>query len=185
MSWITLASLVAAAPTFGQTGTGAGEQRDGGELEWDNCPRQLQFWRGVFEPDPSRVEADGVTPSQSRSIARRVDEVSEYFHWTDDLEGMRQALRPGTGSTDRTEVSRQYVALLANVVAGEFGLGSPNGGGIGLDLETRVNYRGARTLRELIALTDRILRGNRGNYAKLNATLTAINRGRGIGSVCE
>lgn len=171
--------------TLDLTGYGTGDEQDGSELAWDNCPRQLQFWRGVYNPNQSGVQTDGVTQSQSRTIARRVDEVSTFFNWTNDVEGMRQALNPGTGLTRRKQVSRQYAALLANVVAGENGLASQGGEGIGLDLETRVNFGGATTLRELIALTDRMLRANRGNYAKLNATLTAINRGRGIGPICE
>jgi hypothetical protein len=176
--WITLASLVAATPS-------AGEVPDGDELAWDNCPRPLEFWRGVYDPNPSGNEASGVTPSQSRTIARRVDEVSTYFNWANDVEGMRQALGPGTGRSPREQVSRQYAVLLANVAAGELGLASQDGEGIGLDLETRVDYGGARTLRELIALTDRMLRGSGRNETKLNAALTGINRGRGIGVVCE
>jgi len=171
--------------TLDLTGYGTGEDQDADELAWDNCPRPLQFWRDVYGSGQSGIEANGVTQSESRTIARRVDEASTYFNWTNDVEGMRQALSPGTGLTRRKQVSRQYAALLANVAAGEFGLGSQGGDGIGLDLDTRVNFGGATTLRDLIALTDRMLRANRGNYAKLNSTLTAINRGRGIGGICE
>ena len=176
--WITLASLLAATPS-------AGEAPDGNELAWDNCPRPLEFWRGVYDPNQSGIEASGVTQSQSRTIARRVDEVSTYFNWANDVEGVRQALSSGTGLTRHEQVSRQYAALLANVAAGELGLARRDGEGIGLDLETRVDYGGARTLRELIALTDRVLQGKGRNDSKLGATLTAINRGQGIGAVCE
>ena len=98
---------------------------------------------------------------------------------------MRLALNPGQSLTRRKQVARQYAALLANVVTGEQNLGLQGGESIGLDLDTSVNYGGATTVRDLIALTDRMLKANRGNYTKLNATLTAINRGQGIGSSCE
>ena len=87
--------------------------------------------------------------------------------------------------TRRKQVARQYAALLANVVSGEQNVLIDNGDRIRLDLDTKVNYPGAMTLRDLVALTDRTLGVRRGSYAKLNTTLTAINRGRGIGAVCE
>lgn len=56
---------------------------------------------------------------------------------------------------------------------------------IGLDSDTQITFAGAATIGELIALTERYLRENRGNFARLNATLNQINRGRGIGPVCN
>jgi hypothetical protein len=162
-----------------------GENQDPDEVAWDNCPRNLQFWRSAFGTGQSGGEANGITQAEFRTIARRVDEGSTYFNWSNDLEGMRLALNPGSSLTRRKQVTRQYAALLANVVTGELNLGFQGGENIGLDLDTRVDYAGATTVRELIVLTDRMLKANRGNYAKLNATLTAINRGRGIGPVCE
>ena len=87
--------------------------------------------------------------------------------------------------TRRKQVARQFAALLANVAAGELNLPAQGGERIGLDLETRLDFTGATTLRDLVALTDRTLRAPRGNYARLNAALTSINSGRGIGPVCE
>ena len=159
---------------------GAGEDQDPDEVVWDNCPRTLQFWRGAFAGSGSA--ADGLTQADLRTIARRVDERSAFFNWSNDLDGMRQALSPGGSLTRRKQVARQYAALLANVVAGELNLGVQGTESIGLDLDTRV---GGTTLRSLISETDNMLRANRGNYARLNSTLTSINRGRGIGPVCE
>jgi len=162
-----------------------GDDQDPNEVIWDNCPKNLQFWRDMFGNRQSASGTSGLTQSDLQTIARRVDERSTFFNWSNDLTGMRQALGPGSPLTRRKQVARQYAALLANVVTGELNLGFQGGESIGLDLDTRVNYSGATTLRELIALTDRMLSANRGNYARLNSTLTAINRGQGIGPVCE
>lgn len=163
------------------SGNGTGDDQDPDEVVWDNCPRDLQFWRRVFGNGGS-VE---LSQADLRAIARFVDERSAYFNWRDDLQGMRQALSPGGSMTRRKQVVRQFAALLANVAAGELGLLAGGREQIGLDPNTRVNYTGATTLRELIALTDRTLNAQRGNYARLNSALTLINRGRGIGPVCE
>ena len=164
---------------------GTGDDQNPDEAIWDNCPRNLQFWRGAFGNRQSGSDANGLTQTDFQTIARRVDESSTYFNWSNDLQGMRLALNPGQSLTRRKQVARQYAALLANVVTGEQNLGLQGGESIGLDMNTSVNYAGATTVRDLIALTDRMLKANRGNYAKLNATLTAINRGQGIGSSCE
>jgi hypothetical protein len=163
---------------------GTGDDQDPDEVVWDNCPRNLQFWRRLFDSGQSGAETNGLTQSDLRAIARRVDERSTYFNWSNDLDGLRQALNP-VGLTRRKQVARQFAALMANVAAGELNVGFQGRESIGLDPDTRVNYPGASTLRDLVAITDRMLRANRGNYAKLNATLTAINSGRGIGPVCE
>ena len=113
------------------------------------------------------------------------NETSTFFNWTNDVDGMRTALSPGSPLTRRKQVARQYAALLANVATGELNLGSRGVEGIGLDLDTPVNFGAARTVRELIALTDRMLRANRGNYSRLNSTLTQINNAQGIGADCE
>ncbi len=162
-----------------------GDNQNADEAVWDNCPRNLQFWRGAFGNNQSGDATNGLTQADFQTIARRVDERSTYFNWSNDLVGLRQALSPGQSLTRRKQVARQYATLLANIVTGELNLGLQGGQGIGLDLNTSVNYGGATTLRDLIVVADRMLRANRGNYSKLNATLTAINSGRGIGSVCE
>ncbi len=56
---------------------------------------------------------------------------------------------------------------------------------IELDADTQISYDGASRIGELIVLTDRGLRENRGGFARLNATLNQINRSRGIGPVCN
>ena len=171
--------------TLDLAGTGTGDDQDADEAAWDNCPRPLRFWRGVFGSNQRGGDVDGMTPSELRRIAQRVDEMSTFFNWTNDVDGMRTALSPGSPLTRRKQVARQYAALLANVATGELNLGSRGVEGIGLDLDTPVNFGAARTVRELIALTDRMLRANRGNYSRLNSTLTQINNAQGIGADCE
>ena len=173
-------------------GTGGGTGGSGGydnpdAVVSDNCPRDFQFWRGVC--DQTRTSGSGSSLDLSRSelqtLARAIDDRSSYFNWSNDLDGFCQALNPGRPLTRRKQIIRQYAALLANVVAGERGYTTVNGDNIGLDPDTAVSFGGASTIGELIALTDRLLRGNRGDFTKLNATLNNVNRGRGIGPVCE
>lgn len=152
------------------------------DVIWDNCPRPLQFWREVF--DDAGGSGD-LSPADLRAIARWVDDRSTYFNWGNDLQGMRQALRPGSPITRSKQLARQYAALLANVAAGELGVTPQGRNQIGLDLDTQVDYARARTLRDLITLTDRTLSGRRGSFSGLNAKLTQINRGQGIGPVCD
>jgi hypothetical protein len=172
--------------TLDPAGYGSGDDQDPDEVTQDNCPRPLRFWRDAFGVSQrGGGEVTGITQSDARRIAQRVDEKSTFFNWTNDVEGMRAALSPGSPLTRRKQVARQYAALLANVVTGELNLGSRGVEGIGLDLDTPVSFGGARTVRELIALTDRMLRANRGNYSRLNSTLTQINNAQGIGADCE
>jgi hypothetical protein len=159
---------------------GTGDDQDPDEVIWDNCPRDLQFWLRAFE---RRGGANDISQADLRAIARWADEHSVYWNWANDLDGMRQALNPARPLTRQKQVTRQYAALLANVAAGALGLQS--GERIGLDLDTRVTFAGATTLRDLMDLTDSMLRTRRGNFARLNSTLTSINAGRGIGPVCE
>jgi hypothetical protein len=147
----------------------------------DNCPRSLQFWRGVAGSNGGTA----LNGNDLLAVARAVDNRSSYLNWSDDVSGFRAALNPGSTLTRRKQVIRQFATLLANVSAGETGLTADDGNQIGLDPDTPVNFGGARTVGELIALTDRLLSSNRGNFAKLNSTLVQINGGRGIGPVCE
>jgi hypothetical protein len=164
----------------GQDDGGTGEDPD--EVVWDNCPRPLQFWSEMFD------DASGggdLSQADLRAIARHVDDHSANFNWRDDLDGMRQALRPSSPLTRRKQVARQFAALLANVAAGELNVTPAGRNQIRLDLDTQVDFPGATTLRDLISITDRTLRGGRGDYSRLNSTLTRINRGQGIGPVCD
>lgn len=150
---------------------------------WDNCPRDLQFWRGAMSQKSATVS--GLSTAELQSVAREVGRRSTYFNWSNDVQGLRAALSPAAPLTRRKQIARQYAALLANVSAGELSLGNQGDNAIGLDSDTQIDFKGAGTIGELIALTDRWLRENRGNYAQLNAALNQINRGRGIGPVCN
>jgi hypothetical protein len=150
---------------------------------WDNCPRDLQFWRTAYRQ--GAANASGLSSSDLQAIARQVDARSTYFNWSNDVQGIRSALSPSTPITRRKQIARQYAALLANMAAGELGVGLQGNNGVSLDGETSIQFSGASTINELVALTDRWLRENRGNFAQLNATLNQINRGRGIGPTCD
>jgi hypothetical protein len=149
----------------------------------ENCPRNFQFWRRALVSGT----ATGLSTADQQAIAREVDRRSTYFNWSNDLQGLRAALAPAAPLTRRKQVARQYAALLANMAAGELGVGDglDNEGHIGLDADTNISFEGASTIGELAALTDRWLAQNRGNFAQLNSTLNRINRGLGIGTVCE
>jgi hypothetical protein len=149
-----------------------------------NCPRNFQYWRRVAADSRTRNGAE-LSRREYLDLAREVDARSSYFNWSNDAEGLYQALNPTGGNTLRKQVIRQYAALLANVVAGEAGITSSDDDVIGLDTDTRVSFGGARTIGELIALTDRLLAGNRGDFARLNSTLNRINRGQGIPTSCQ
>jgi hypothetical protein len=157
---------------------------DPDQIYWDNCPRDLPFWRNAYR---SGASGSGLSTTDLATIAREVDRRSTFFNWSNDTQGMRAALAPAAPLTRRKQIARQYAALLANLAAGELGLddGVAGAGSIGLDADTRITFEGASTIGELAALTDRWLTQNRGNFNRLNSTLNQINRGRGIGAVCE
>ncbi len=165
---------------FTGTGSGTGDNDDLDQVVWDNCPRDPQFWRRAFD---GRVS--GVSQAELRTLARLIDDRSTYFNWSNDMQGMREALNPASPLTRRKQLARQYATLLANVIAGEQSSVTDGGDQIRLDLDTRVDFPGAPTVRDLIVLTDRTLKAGRGSYARLNTTLNSVNRGRGIGPVCE
>lgn len=160
-------------------------EEDPDETIWENCPRPLQYWRARFGAGRGANDRGELSQADLRAIARRVDERSTYFNWTNDMEGMRRALSPGRSMTRRQQLARQFAALLANVAAGELDWGPGRGDAIGLDPNTPINVARARTVRDLIEMTDRQLTRNRGNFARINSALTDINNGRGIGPVCE
>src|SRR4029079_9598524 len=164
----------------------AGGSSNGGEnaadVVWDTCPRPFQFWRDLYDDANGSGDLSG---GDLRAIARWVDDHSTYFNWRDDLQGMRQALLPPSPMTQSKQLARQYAALRANVAAGELGATPQGRNQISLDLDTQVDFAGAATLRDLISMTDRVLGGRRGSFSRLNAKLTQINRGQGIGPVCD
>jgi hypothetical protein len=142
----------------------------------DNCPRGFQYWRTAFN-GPRYGNGAALSRGELNNIARAVDARSTYFNWSNDVDGLRQALSPATPLTRRKQVIRQFAALLSNVAAAQANVTDTDGSSIGLALDTPVSFGGARTVGELIALTDRLLAGNRGDFAKLNATLNLLNRG--------
>jgi hypothetical protein len=147
----------------------------------DSCPRSLQYWRNAVS-QARRGTSGELSRAELARLASAIDARSRYLNWSNDVDGLTLALSAG-GGNQRKQVERQYAALLANVEAGRFGLTAADGNPIGLDLDTPVNFGGAHTVGELIALTDRLLAGNRGNLARLNSTLNQVNRG--IGSNCQ
>ena len=151
---------------------------------YGNCPRDIQFWRSIAAEAKQRNGSE-MTFNEYLALARAVDAKSSYFNWSNDADGLYAALNPTSPNTRRKQVIRQYAALLANVASGDAGITTADGNSIGLDPDTQVAFGGARTVGELIALTDRLLAGNRGDFAKLNSTLNRLNRGLGIPTDCQ
>ncbi len=163
--------------------TNPGDVGDPDAVVSDNCPRTLQFWMRQLDgrSNGTNVELGATT---LRGIAARVDAHSSYFNWTNDVNGLSQALNPPRPMTQRKRLARQYAALLANVAAGEQSTvdGSTV---IGLDLDTPVNATSAVTIGELMDQAETILVTGRGNFNRTANTLAQINAGRGIGTVYE
>lgn len=155
-----------------------------------NCPRPLQFWRQQCASGGAARSLDAGT---LREIARRVDERSRSFNWTDDLDGLCRALSPAAPMTWRKHLARQQAALLANVAAGELNVSGAfrtvqyrgESGEIGLDADTPVRLGRARTVRDLIRMTDDLLLARSGNFQTMTRTLSEVNRGMGIGPTCD
>ncbi len=164
------------------TGVPDPDDSDPDAAYWDNCPRDLQFWRRAMAQNADGTS--GLSAADLRTVAREVGRRSAFFNWANDVQGLRAALSPGAPLTRRKQIARQYAALLANVSAGELGLGIQGDNAIGLDLDTQIDFTGAATVGQLITYTERYLRESRGHFARLNAVLNQINRGRGIGPVC-
>ena len=160
---------------------------DGDALASANCPRTLGFWQQQCTRGATarQVSPNDFTPDDLRAIARCIDDRSAYFNWSDDIAGFCAALNPTRPLTNRKQAERNYAALLANVCAGELGITTKSGDTVTLDPDTEGSFGPAKTIGELGALADRMLAGRRGSFARLNQYLTAINRGRGIGPICE
>jgi hypothetical protein len=157
-----------------------GGPNDADETFAENCPRNYVFWSAVCRGSRSDVSA-----SEMRSIARFVDEHAQAFSWTGDADGLCQTLRPAGPLTQRKQAARQLAALYANLGAAELGITAQNGQTIGLDGDTPISFRNARTIGELAALVDRMLVRGRGSFATVNSMMQSVNSGRGIGSVCN
>jgi hypothetical protein len=150
----------------------------------ENCPRATNFWRRACRGGGSGE----LSRQELLSIARRIDERSRYFNWSNDLAGFCQALEPSGPMTRSKQVARNFVAMLANVSAGEVGAETDGGDAIGLDPDTPLRFRdanNARTVAQLINSVDQMLLSRRGNYTRIAQELNTINSGRGIGPTCQ
>jgi hypothetical protein len=181
---LTMRDLGTGRVTNCSTSLAAVDQNPDSPVNNANCPRDFQYWRGVAATTRNRTNTD-LTWNEYVALARAVDAKSSYFNWSNDADGLAAALNPTSPSTRRKQVIRQYATLLANVASGDAGITASDGSTIALDPDTQVSFGGARTVGELIALTDRLLAGNRGDFAKLNSTLNRLNRGVGIPTYCE
>jgi hypothetical protein len=173
--------------TLDDGGDGNDGPDDGDVLTSDNCPRAVPFWQ-----QQSRRSKNGrqFTPNDFvledlRQIARRIDERSTYFNWSDDIAGLALAMNPAAPLTHRKQAIRHFAAMEANVAAGELGITTRNGDVVSLDPDTPISVASANTVGELIALSERMLTRNRGSFSTLSQRLNAVNRGRGIGAVCQ
>jgi hypothetical protein len=166
---------------------GYGDTDDADAVTSDNCPRALPFWQQQCRrtADGRRLNPRDLSVEDLQAIARRVDELSTYFNWTDDLAGLCAALSPGRPLTNRKQATRHFAALLANVAAGELSTTTQSGDAVSLDPATSGSFPPATTVGELIAFANRMLVKGRGSFAQLSQRLDAVNRGRGIGEVCQ
>jgi len=167
---------------------GYGDSDDDGDVVTsDNCPRALPFWQQQCRrtADGRRLNPKDLSLEDLQAIARRVDELSTYFNWTDDLAGLCAALSPGRPLTNRKQAARHFAAMLANVAAGELSATTRSGDAVSLDPSTPGNFPPATTVGELIAQANRMLVRGRGSFSQLSQRLDAVNRGRGIGDVCQ
>jgi hypothetical protein len=166
---------------------GYGETDDGDVVTSDNCPRALPFWQQQCRraANGRRLNPNDFVLADLQAIARRVDELSTYFNWPDDVTGLCAALNPVNPLTNRKQAIRHFAALLANVAAGELDIRTRNGDAVSLDPATSGSFSSASTVGELIALAERMLKSGRGSFAQLSQQLNAVNRGRGIGPVCQ
>jgi hypothetical protein len=114
-----------------------------------------------------------------------MDQRSAYFNWSNDLDGLCQALRPARPLTRRAQLARDYAVLLANVCAGELGLNDRRGDPIGLDPDTGVDVPGFNTVGELAARVERMLASGRGNFAGMSRSVTRVNSGQGLATSCD
>ena len=169
-------------------GSGNADGTDDADLvASDNCPRALAFWQQQCRraADGRQLNPNDFSIEDLRAIARRVDELSRYFNWPDDVTGLCAALNPPRPLTNRKQAIRQFAALMANVAAGELEITTRSGDAVSLDPATSGSFLSANTVGELIALSDRMLTSGRGSFSRLGQYLNAVNRGRGIGPVCQ
>jgi hypothetical protein len=163
------------------------EPDDGDVVTTDNCPRAVPFWQQQVR---RTTNGRGVNPNDFiladlQVIARRIDDRSTYFNWSNDVAGLMAALNPPAPLTLRKQANRNLVVMAANVAAGELGITTRRGEAISLDPSTSITGTSAHTVGELIALAERMLAANRGSFSALSQRMNAVNRGRGIGPVCQ
>lgn len=158
-----------------------------------NCPRTVGFWG-----QQCRQRDNGSTKfnqTQMNQIAAEVDNLSEFFSWTNDFTSFCAALESGH-MDQRKQALRQFAGTLANVATGNLGLVTNNGAHITLSLDTQITCGGeSMTIGELIDLADErfaALAGQdledeavRNEYSKFIGCFDAINNGIGIGAVCK
>lgn len=157
-----------------------------------NCPREMNWWREQMPNTFGSLARRDVPLATLREIARRVDQRSRYFNWNDDLTGLRTALSPMRPMTYRKNLAREFATLLANVAAGDMNLSgavrpvanAPTSD-VGIEANTRISYRGARTIQDLIFRIDNMLLSRTGDFDAAARYLQDVNRGVGIGPTCD
>lgn len=155
-----------------------------------NCPRTATFWNSQCDGGSKRrFSAD-----ERGSLASRVDEMSQYLQWSDDLRSWCRTLDWRWGMSLEDRARRQFTAVATNVAAGDMQL-KLNGRSLGLTRETALsNCDDARSIGEWLSKTDARLLSLRGfsrnnsharaAYRKIIRTAWAINHARHIGATC-
>ena len=166
--------------TLYQDNSGDDQGDDADNVVSGNCPRAVPFWRRQCASG-----ARSFSTGEMRALAQRIDQESDYFNWGDDLSGFCQTISPTGPLTQRKRAAREYAALLANVLAGEYVSATSDGVQVSLDRDTEVNYQGTTTIGDLIVRADRMFVSGRGSFNRLYQVLHAVNGGQGIGPTCE
>jgi hypothetical protein len=150
-----------------------------------NCARTPGFWSqqcAQREGGSTKFDAD-----EMQLIAARVDELSDYFDWTDGAEfaAFCGVINQNSGLIKQSK--RHFAAFLANFATGELGLIANNGEEIFLDLTTPVDcgVEGVETLGDLLEAADDALANGSEDLEAIKDCLDAANNNEGIGEVCE
>ena len=153
-----------------------------------NCPRTARFWALQCGSDESLRSLSG---DQLAGIAACVNQVSEFFAWSNPVDGFCGTLNHSSHGTLRARAKRQMAALQANLCAGAVAVATSTGSFIGLDAGTALqsNTIGGWMMdadHQLVTLEGAKLheKSTKAAYRAIIRTAWNINHGHGIGPVC-
>ncbi len=162
---------------------------------FENCPRTVGFW--AAQVSSGTLPAMKYSSAQLNAILTCIDAKSQvFFPGNGTILQKFTALITNNKPDQRTQAKRQYLALLANICAGELQLTPPNGDRIFLDLATPIacNGLGSTTLGALVMeVEDALLTleslpirnaAVKQEYSEIILCLDGVNNGRIADSAC-